>query len=171
MKRDVRITINGELFEATIEHRLLLGDFIRDVACLTGTHIGCGFEGRCGTCTVVVNGRAIKSCLMLAVQANGAEVVTIEGLARDGELHPLQSAFREKHGLQCGFCTPGFLMTLHDYLSDPDFDPSPAAIRHAMSGVLCRCTGYVHIVEAVQTAAAELAAMPVDERMRWLLHQ
>jgi len=169
MKRAIQMTINGEPYAATVEHRLLLVDFIREVACLTGTHIGCGFEGRCGACSVIVNGDAIKSCLMLAVQADGAEVYTIEGLAQRDALHPLQEAFRDKHGLQCGFCTPGFLMTLYDYLNDPDFDPSEQAIRTAMSGVICRCTGYVHIVEAVQQAAQTLAMMSVEDRRRWLL--
>lgn len=171
MKRAVAITINGERFEATVEHRLLLVDFIRDVAGLTGTHIGCGYEGRCGVCSVLVDGEAVKSCLLLAVQADGAEVHTIEGLARRDELHPLQAAFRDQHGLQCGFCTPGFLMTLYDYLGDPDFDPSEEGIRRAMSGVLCRCTGYVHIVAAVRQAAERLAHMPPAERQRWLLNE
>ncbi len=168
MKRAIEITINGEAFAAEVEHRLLLVDFIRDVAGLTGTHVGCGFEGRCGVCSVLVDGRAVKSCLMLAVQVDGATVHTIEGVARRDELHPLQAAFRDKHGLQCGFCTPGFLMTLIDYLADPGFDPGEDAIRRAMSGVLCRCTGYVHIVEAVRQAAESLAAMSADERRRWL---
>jgi aerobic carbon-monoxide dehydrogenase small subunit len=169
MKRAIRVTVNGETCEATVEHRLLLVDFIREVAGLTGTHVGCGFEGRCGACSVIVNGDAVKSCLMLAVQADGAEVHTVEGLARREALHPLQQAFRDKHGLQCGFCTPGFLMTLYDYLNDPDFDPDEAVVRRAMSGVLCRCTGYVHIVAAVQQAAQTLAAMSAEERAGWLV--
>lgn len=169
MKRPIDITINGESFDATVEHRLLLVDFIRDVANLTGTHVGCGFEGRCGACTVLVDGTAVKSCLMLAVQADGSKVRTIEGLANNDVLHPLQQAFRDKHGLQCGFCTPGFLMTLYDYLNDPDFDPSEEAVRRAMSGVVCRCTGYVHIVEAVQQAAQSLAQLSAAERASWLL--
>ncbi|MBI2799598.1 MAG: (2Fe-2S)-binding protein [Gammaproteobacteria bacterium] len=165
MKREITITINDEVHTATVEHRYLLVDFIREIAGATGTHVGCGFEGRCGTCTVVVDGYAVKSCLMLAVQADGAKLLTIEGLARGEELHPLQAAFRDLHGLQCGFCTPGFLMTLYDFLKDPI--DSEDAIRHAMSGVLCRCTGYVHIVAAVRQAIAVLAAMTPTERARW----
>ena len=170
MKRTIKLSINGETFEEMVELRMLLVDFIRDVACLTGTHVGCGFEGRCGVCSVLVNGVAVKSCLMLAVQADGAEITTIEGLALDGELHPLQQAFQDKHGLQCGFCTPGFLITLIDYLNDPNFDASEVAIRHAMSGVLCRCTGYVHIIEAVQQAAEKLASLGPTERSQWVMN-
>ena len=167
MKREIEITLNGERIEASVEHRLLLVDFIRDIAGATGTHVGCGSEGRCGACTAIVDGEAIKSCLMLAVQADGAEIVTIEGLAEGDRLHPLQQAFNDKHGLQCGFCTPGFLMTLADYLKDPACDASEAAIRRAMGGVLCRCTGYVHIVEAVQQAVQTLAKMDPEERASW----
>ena len=167
MKRDITVVLNGEHIEAAVEHRLLLVDLIRDVAGATGTHVGCGFEGRCGACTVLVDGEAVKSCLMLAVQTDGAEVITIEGLAEGDRLHPLQQAFRDKHGLQCGFCTPGFLMTLADYIKDPACDPSEAAIRRAMGGVLCRCTGYVHIVAAAQQAIEALAQMDADERAGW----
>ena len=167
LKRDITVDLNGERIEASVEHRLLLVDFIRDVAGATGTHVGCGYEGRCGTCTVIVEGEAVKSCLMLAVQADGADVTTIEGLAEDDRLHPLQQAFTDKHGLQCGFCTPGFLMTLMDYLKDPACDASEAAIRRAMGGVLCRCTGYVHIVEAVQQTIEALSQMDTHERARW----
>lgn len=169
MKRTIVMTLNGERIEAHVEHRLLLVDFIRDVAGATGTHIGCGFEGRCGACTVMVNGEALKSCLMLAVQADGAHVTTIVGLAQGDRLHPLQQAFNEKHALQCGFCTPGFLMTLMDYIKDPDCDTSGAAIRRAMGGVLCRCTGYVHIVEAVQQTIEKLSNMTADERAAWFI--
>lgn len=165
MKRDISVVINGETHEARVDHRLLLVDFIREAAGATGTHVGCGYEGRCGVCTVIVNGKAIKSCLMLAVQADGAQVLTIEGLAHGDALHPLQTAFRDKHGLQCGFCTPGFLMTLYEYLKEPD--PAPEAIRQAISGVLCRCTGYVHIVEAAQQAIAEIEKMDPQERAQW----
>src|SRR5439155_27346965 len=165
MSAKVSITINGQLYQATVENRMLLVDFIREVACLTGTHVGCSVEGRCGVCTVVYEGRAVKSCMMLAVQADGARILTIEGLAQDGELHPLQKAFHDKHGLQCGFCTPGFLMTLYDYLKDPK--PEEEAIRHAMTGVLCRCTGYVHIVEATKQAIADVSAMSLAERAKW----
>jgi carbon-monoxide dehydrogenase small subunit len=166
VKRSIRATVNGEVFEESVEHRLLLCDFLREVLGKTGTHVGCGYEGRCGACTVIYNGSAAKSCLLLAVQADGAQILTVEGLAHGDELHPLQRAMHERHGLQCGFCTPGFLMTLYDYLKTaPAADE--ASIRHAMAGVLCRCTGYVHIVEAVQQAIAELDAMSAPERARW----
>jgi carbon-monoxide dehydrogenase small subunit len=162
MKTAVRITINGEPYEATVENRLLLVDFIREVAGLTGTHVGCSVEGRCGVCTVILDGKAVKSCLLLAVQANGSRVLTVEGLAASGPLHPIQEAFWEKHGLQCGFCTPGQLMTLYDFLKSPK--RSDEEIREAMTGVLCPCTGYVHIVEAVKAAIAKLDAMTPAER-------
>jgi aerobic-type carbon monoxide dehydrogenase small subunit (CoxS/CutS family) len=165
MNREIEVTINGKTYVETVELRLLLVDFLREKVGLTGTHVGCGFEGRCGACTIVYEGRAVKSCMMLAVQADGARILTIEGLAQDGELHPLQKAFRDKHALQCGFCTPGFLMTLYEYLKDPS--PEEAAIRHAMTGVLCRCTGYVHIVEATKQAIADVSAMSGAERAKW----
>jgi carbon-monoxide dehydrogenase small subunit len=165
MKREVTITINGESYTATVEHRLLLVDFIREVAGLTGTHVGCSVEGRCGACTVIVDGKAVKSCLLLAVQANDAQVMTIEGLARGDQLHPIQAGFWEKHGLQCGFCTSGLLMTLYEFLKAPKH--SDEEIRAAMSGVLCRCTGYVHIVEAVKHAIATVEAMTPEERKLW----
>ena len=162
MKTPVRITINGRPYEAEVENRLLLVDFIREVAELTGTHVGCSVEGRCGACTVTLDGKAIKSCLMLAVQANGSRVLTVEGLAVGGRLHPVQEAFWEKHGLQCGFCTPGQLMTIYNFLKSPK--RSNEEIREAMVGVLCPCTGYVHIVEAVRAAMAKLDAMTPAER-------
>ena len=165
MKRDICITINGEPYEATVDHRLLLVDFIREVAGLTGTHVGCSVEGRCGACTVVLEGKAVKSCLLLAVQADGACVLTIEGLGREDKLHPIQDGFWEKHGLQCGFCTPGLLMTLYEFLKAPQ--PTDDEIRAAMSGVLCRCTGYVHIVEAVKQAIAKVEALTPEERKEW----
>jgi aerobic carbon-monoxide dehydrogenase small subunit len=165
MRRDITVTVNGKVYQETVEHRLLLSDFLRETLGLTGTHVGCGHEGRCGVCTVVYEGVAIKSCLMLAVQADGARLLTIEGLAQGEQMHPLQEAMRDKHGLQCGYCTPGFLMTLYEFLKEPA--PEPEAIRQAMTGVLCRCTGYVHIVEAVQQASAALSAMPEEERARW----
>jgi carbon-monoxide dehydrogenase small subunit len=168
MTRDITLSVNGRDYRETVEHRLLLCDFLRETLGLTGTHVGCGIEGRCGACTVLVDGVAVKSCLLLAVQADGARITTVEGLARGAELHPLQRAMRACHGLQCGFCTPGFLMTLCEYLTAPDFDP--ADIRSAMSGVLCRCTGYVHIVEAVERAAVDWAALPAAERAAWLQH-
>ena len=165
MKREVKITINGEMYEATVDHRLLLVDFIREVAGLTGTHVGCSVEGRCGACTVIVDGKALKSCLLLAVQADGAQVLTVEGLAHNETLHPLQEGFWEKHGLQCGFCTPGLLMTLYEFLKAPKYTDED--IRSAMSGVICRCTGYVHIVEAVKAAIAKIEALPPTEREKW----
>ncbi len=165
MRKDITVTVNGTAFHETVNHRLLLNDFLRETLGLTGTHVGCGYEGRCGVCTVVYDGVAIKSCLLLAVQADGASILTVEGLAQGEELHPLQRAMRDCHGLQCGFCTPGFLMTLYEFLKTPSTDP--ATIRAAMSGVLCRCTGYVHIVAAVAQAATELLAMTPAERARW----
>jgi len=168
MKQDITLSVNGRDHHETVEHRLLLCDFLRETLGLTGTHVGCGIEGRCGACTVLLDGVAVKSCMLLAVQADGARVITVEGLARGDELHPLQRAMRACHGLQCGFCTPGFLVTLYEYLAAPDFEP--AGIRSAMSGVLCRCTGYVHIVEAVERAAEELAALPAAERAAWFQH-
>lgn len=155
----IRVTVNGATHEKVVPPRLLLVDFLRDVLQLKGTHIGCE-AGRCGACTVLVNGKATKSCLMLAVQANGAEIMTVEGLAKGVQLHPVQEAFRENHGLQCGFCTPGFLMTTVDFLArNPN--PSEQEIREAISGNICRCTGYVNIVKSVQ-AAAEMTRQPAE---------
>ena len=165
MKREISITINGEAYEAAVDHRLLLVDFIREVAGLTGTHVGCSVEGRCGVCTVILDGKAVKACLMLAVQADGTKILTIEGLAKEDVLHPIQDGFWEKHGLQCGFCTPGLLMTLYEFLQNPKH--SDEEIRTAMSGVICRCTGYVHIVEAVKHAIATIEGMPPEERKEW----
>jgi len=165
MKREISITINGEAYETTVDHRLLLVDFIREIAGLTGTHVGCSVEGRCGVCTVILDGKAVKACLMLAVQADGAKILTIEGLAKEDVLHPIQDGFWEKHGLQCGFCTPGLLMALYEFLQNPKH--SDEQIRTAMSGVICRCTGYVHIVEAVKHAIAAVEGMPPEERKEW----
>jgi carbon-monoxide dehydrogenase small subunit len=149
----VHIRINDTLHEHEVEPRLLLSDYIRHVVGLTGTHVGCE-HGACGACTVLLNGDAVRSCLMLAVQADGHEVTTVEGLAPAGPeaLHPLQAAFREEHGLQCGFCTPGILMTMLPFLATHP-DPTDDEIRHALSGNLCRCTGYQHIVNAVRRGA------------------
>jgi len=147
----VRLTVNGVAREGRCPARKLFVDFLREDLALTGTHVGCE-HGICGACTVLVNGEAARSCLMLAVQADGAEILTIEGLARDGKLHPLQEAFREHHGLQCGFCTPGMLMTALDLLRVHP-DPSEAEIREGLSAVLCRCTGYHGIIKAVKAAA------------------
>ena len=150
----VQLTVNGQVREGRCETRKLLIDFLREDLGLTGTHVGCE-HGVCGACTVLVNGEAARSCLMLAVQANGAELLTIEGLIKDGRLHPLQEAFHEHHGLQCGFCTPGMLLTALDLLqTNPR--PTEAEIRQGLSAVLCRCTGYQGIVKAVEAAAATL---------------
>lgn len=154
--RTVRISINGQAFEETVPIRLLLTDFIRERAGLTGTHIGCTYEGVCGACTVQLDGEAVKSCLMLAVQADGHEVTTVEGLARDGVLSPLQQAFNDRHALQCGYCTPGVLMNMTEFLARHP-DPTEQEIRRALIGNLCRCTGYVHIVQAVRAAAERMA--------------
>jgi len=147
----IRVTINGETYERTVESRQLLVHFIRDTLALKGTHIGCD-TGNCGACTIIVNGRLIKSCMMLAVQADGAEVETVEGLASDDELDPIQQAFHAEHGLQCGYCTPGLLMSA-TYLLRQNPDPSEEEILRGVRGNICRCTGYVNVVRAVQVAA------------------
>ena len=152
----VRITINGEVFEDAVPIRMLLTDFIRERAGLTGTHVGCTYEGVCGACTVQLDGAAVKSCLMLAVQADGHALTTVEGLASNGELSPLQKAFNEHHALQCGYCTPGILMNMAEFIEKHP-DPTDEEIRHALIGNLCRCTGYVHIVDAVREAAKQTA--------------
>lgn len=154
MKCPVRLTINGEAHEGDVEPRTLLVQFLRDHAGLTGTHVGC-VVGECGACSVLVDGALVKSCLMLAVQAHDRAVTTVEGLARDGCLHPVQDAFVAKFGLQCGFCTPGFVMASYALLiRNPN--PSEEQIRHDLSSNLCMCTGYVQIVEAVKEAASRL---------------
>ena len=155
--RNVKITINGETFEEVVPIRMLLVDFIRDRAALTGTHVACTYEGVCGACTVQIDGEAVKSCLVLAVQADGHEVTTVEGLASGSELSPLQKAFNDHHALQCGYCTPGILMNMSEFITRHP-DPSDDEIRHALIGNLCRCTGYVHIVDAVRAAAASARA-------------
>ena len=152
--RTVELVVNGERRTADAEPRMLLSDFLREKLGLTGTHVGCE-HGVCGACTVLVNGEAARSCLMLAVQAAGAEIRTIEGLGGVDDMHPLQEAFWEKHGLQCGFCTPGMLMTAIELLESTP-NPSLDEIREAMSSNLCRCTGYQTIVEAVQAAAERM---------------
>jgi aerobic carbon-monoxide dehydrogenase small subunit len=151
----VRLTVNAAARQGRCEPRKLLVDFLREDLGLTGTHVGCE-HGICGACTVLIDGEAARSCIMLAVQADGADVVTVEGLTEDGALHPLQEAFREHHGLQCGFCTPGMLMTALDFLR-VNATPTEAEIREALSAVLCRCTGYHGIIKAVQAAAPVLA--------------
>ena len=152
--RPITLRVNGTEHRGQAEPRKLLVDFLREDLGLTGSHVGCE-HGICGACTILINGEAARSCLMLAVQADGAELMTVEGLAQDGQLHPLQEAFWEHHGLQCGFCTPGMLMTAYDLLH-LNATPSEEEIRAGLSAVLCRCTGYQGIVEAVQAAAEKL---------------
>ncbi len=150
----IQLTVNGERQEADVEPRLLLVHLLRDVLRLTGTHIGCDTT-HCGACTVLLDGRPVKSCTLFAVQAQGREIMTVEGLAPDGGLHPLQEAFIAEHGLQCGYCTPGMLMTSYAFLARHPA-PTEEEIRLAISGNLCRCTGYVNIVKAIQHAASRL---------------
>ncbi len=150
----IKLTINGKGYDGDVEPRLLLVHLLRDVVGLTGTHIGCE-TSICGACTVHLDGKAVKSCTVLAVQADGAVITTIEGLSQNGELHAVQDAFWEKHGLQCGYCTPGMIMTSCALLKDNP-DPSESEIRHGLEGNLCRCTGYQNIVEAVKYAAEKL---------------
>jgi aerobic-type carbon monoxide dehydrogenase small subunit (CoxS/CutS family) len=155
-KQTVRLKINGRDYEGTCEPRKLLVDFIREDLRLTGTHVGCE-HGVCGACTIVMDGLTVRSCLMFAVQADGSELLTVEGLAKDGELHPIQQAFWDQHGLQCGFCTPGMLMTILEFVEKHP-KPSEAEIREGIAGNLCRCTGYVNIVKAVQQVTGTLPA-------------
>ena len=150
----IKLAINGVTREADVESRLLLVHFLRENLNLTGTHIGCDTTS-CGACTVVLNGKPVKSCTVLAVQADGGEVTTVEGLAQNGNLHPIQEGFHEQHGLQCGFCTPGMMMTTAAFLKQNP-NPTEEEIRWAISGNLCRCTGYVNIVKAVQYAAEKM---------------
>ncbi len=154
MRQTVSISVNGVPGTQEVEPRLLLVHYLRETLGLTGTNVGCD-TSQCGACTVLLDGRAVKSCTILAVQADGGEVTTIEGLATDGQLHPLQQAFWDKHGLQCGYCTPGMILTACDLLkTNPR--PSEAEIRHGLEGNLCRCTGYQNIVAAIQDAAARM---------------
>ncbi len=148
---NIAVEINGENYERDVEARRLLVHLIRDDIELTGTHVGCD-TGNCGACTILFNGVAVKSCMLLAVQANGAKIETVEGLAQNGELHALQQAFSEHHALQCGYCTPGLLMSAK-HLLDHNSSPTEAEIRKAIQGNICRCTGYVNIVEAIKAAA------------------
>ncbi|MBA3531824.1 MAG: (2Fe-2S)-binding protein [Ardenticatenales bacterium] len=155
MSHEITLTVNGHAHTRTVEARLLLSDFLRHELGLTGTHVGCE-HGVCGACTILLDGVPVRSCLTFAVQANGHEIMTVEGLGHDPEnLHPLQQSFWESHGLQCGFCTPGFLMTLLPFLQENP-DPSEQEIREAISGNLCRCTGYQFIVDAVKLAAQKM---------------
>jgi carbon-monoxide dehydrogenase small subunit len=156
----IEVTVNGMKHEAVVEPRTLLVYFLRDCLKLTGTHVGCD-TSQCGACTIQLNGRAVKSCTILAVQANGARITTVEGLARDGALHPVQEGFREKHGLQCGYCTPGMIMTSVSLL-EMNANPTEEEIRHALEGNLCRCTGYVNIVESIRWAAEKMGGRNVS---------
>lgn len=163
MSTSIHVTVNGVQYSHMVEPRLLLVNYLRDVLRLTGTHVGCD-TSNCGACTIHLNGKATKCCTILAVQADGCEITTIEGLSHNGELHPLQEAFNECHGLQCGFCTPGMIMTAADLLQHNP-QPSETDIRHALEGNICRCTGYHNIVKSVQYAAnkmIESAAVPTE---------
>ncbi|NQW18858.1 MAG: (2Fe-2S)-binding protein [Chloroflexi bacterium] len=154
MPNEITVTVNGTEYTDTVEARQLLSDYLRETLGLTGTHLGCDTSS-CGACTVLVDGQSAKSCTLLAVQANGHSVTTIEGLATDGELHPVQAAFREEHGLQCGFCTPGMMISVAQLL-DRNPNPTETEIREGIGGNLCRCTGYHNIVKAAQTAARSI---------------
>ena len=156
----ITVTVNGVKHEAVVEPRTLLVYFLREQLGLTGTHVGCD-TSQCGACTIHLNDRAVKSCTILAVQANGKKITTIEGLAHDDEFHPVQEGFREKHGLQCGYCTPGMIMTAADLLRT-NANPSEEQIKHALEGNLCRCTGYVNIVESIKWAAEKIGAKNVS---------
>jgi aerobic carbon-monoxide dehydrogenase small subunit len=155
----ITVTVNGEAHTADVEPRLLLTGLIREVLGLTGTHVGCDTTN-CGACTVLLDGVPVKSCTVFAVQADGREITTVEGLMRDGELHPVQAAFKEEHGLQCGFCTPA-MMLVGAALLERNPDPTEAEIRTAISGNLCRCTGYMNIVKAIKSAAGQAQQEPV----------
>lgn len=152
--RRIALKVNGLEYQREVEPRRLLVDFLRDDLELVGTHIGCE-HGICGSCTILFNGRAIRSCLMFAIQAHGAEIMTVEGLADGGKLHPIQEAFREYHGLQCGYCTPGMLITAYEFLNN-NSNPTEEETRETMAGVLCRCTGYKQVIDSVMAAAAEM---------------
>ncbi len=151
----ITLKVNGIEYQRMVEARMLLSDFLRHELGLTGTHVGCE-HGVCGTCTVLLNGEPVRSCLIFAVQADGQEVTTVEGLGAIDQMHPLQEAFQEAHGLQCGFCTPGFLMTLVPFL-EQNSNPSEEEIREVISGNLCRCTGYQKIIESVKLAAEKMS--------------
>lgn len=161
MKHQVSMTVNGQARSGEVESRTLLVHYIREGLGLTGTHVGCD-TSQCGACTIIMDGLAVKSCTVLAVQAEGARITTIEGLAQDGQLHPIQEGFWEEHGLQCGFCTPGMIMSAYDLLQrNPN--PSEAEIRHGIDGNLCRCTGYQHIVNAIQYAANKMGGAQASQ--------
>ena len=156
----ISVTVNGVKHEAVVEPRTLLVYFLREHLSLTGAHVGCD-TSQCGACTIQFNGRAVKSCTILAAQANGAEITTVEGLAREGVLHPVQEGFREKHGLQCGYCTPGMIMTAVSLL-ETNPNPTEEEIRYALEGNLCRCTGYINIVESIRWAAEKMGGENVS---------
>ena len=156
MGREISVTVNGAAHTSEVEPRLLLVEYLRDTLNMTGTHVGCDTSG-CGACTVILNGSAVKSCTVFAVQADGGEVTTVEGLATNGDLHPIQEGFWEMHGLQCGFCTPGMIMSSVDLLQKNP-DPTEEEIRRGLAGNFCRCTGYHNIVKAVQYAAEKMQA-------------
>ena len=159
-RHHISVTVNGNKREADVDSRMLLVHFIRETLGLTGTHIGCDTSD-CGACTVILDGKAVKSCTVLAVQADGKALLTVEGLAKDGRLHPLQEGFLEKHSVQCGFCTPGMLMASY-WLLQRKPNPTEEEIREVISGNLCRCTGYVKIVEAVQCTARKMSGMEIQ---------
>lgn len=160
-KKRIRVKVNGVEHEALVEPRLTLADFLRGDLGLGGVHVGCE-HGVCGACTVLMNGRAVRSCIMLAAQAEGAELTTIEGLSPDGHLHPIQEAFMEAHGLQCGFCTPGFIMSIAELLEESS-QPSEDEIRETLGGNLCRCTGYEDIIKSVRLAIAKMGGATVPK--------
>jgi carbon-monoxide dehydrogenase small subunit len=164
MKQKVAVTVNGTRHESEVEPRLLLVHYLRDDLGLTGTHVGCD-TSQCGACTILVDGKAIKSCTMFALQAEGADITTIEGLADGDKLHPLQQAFWDNHGLQCGFCTPGFIMA-GVYLLSQNPNPSDEEIRKGLEGNLCRCTGYVNIIKSVKAAAATMGGAAQQQPAR-----
>ncbi len=153
LKQIVTLNVNGRAYERLVEVRMTLADFLRNELDLTGTHLGCE-HGVCGACTILLNGEAVRSCLLLAVQADGADLQTVEGLAQGNQLHPLQKAFQDRHALQCGFCTPGFLMTAYAFLNETPA-PTETEVRKAISGNICRCTGYLPIIEAILQALPE----------------
>lgn len=161
-KRDISVTVNGKAYQRSVEVRMTLADFLRDELALTGTHVGCE-HGVCGACTILMGGDAIRSCVMLAVQADGASLMTVEGLAKPEDLHPLQKAFQERHALQCGFCTPGFLMTAYAFLKETPA-PTEAQVREAISGNICRCTGYLPIIQAILEAAPVMRTISQERR-------
>jgi carbon-monoxide dehydrogenase small subunit len=154
LKRNINLTVNGNRYERSVEVRMTLADFLRNDLDLTGTHLGCE-HGVCGSCTILWNGDAVRSCLLLAVQADGADLMTVEGLAKGNQLHPLQQAFQEHHALQCGFCTPGILMTAYAFLKETP-NPTENQVREAISGNICRCTGYLPIIHAISQAATAI---------------